>query len=192
MGALMTGGLVERLQAEIDPLLLERLTVYAARRSRRMFGRAIETPEDYVNQAIMDTMTGARTWREGVTLFSHLCGVVSSLVSKDAQSGGNVRVDQGDASELQETLADSRRDPEATLIARAREEQSEAFVARILAELADEPELQAVVELILTHDTPPPPRALAERIGCPVNIVYQLRRRLQRRLAWLTEPADAV
>lgn len=187
----MPGGLVERLQAEIDPLLLERLTVYAARRCRRMFGRAIETPEDYVNQAIMDTMTGARRWREGVTLFSHLCGVISSLVSKDAQSGGNVRIDPGDAAALQETVADTRRDPEATLIARSREDQSEAFVQRLLAELADEPELQAVVELILTHDTPPPPRDLAARIGCPVAVVYQLRRRLQRRLSRLAEPAGA-
>lgn len=186
----MTTNIVLRLQAEMDPLLVERLTLFATGRCRRAFGPALGAPEDYVNQAILDTLNGDRHWREDIGLFQHLCGVISSLVSRDANRKENAAVSQVESGVAGTESPDTGPDPEEHLLATEAEARQRQLIERVRSDLQDDPPLQALAELILTHADPPPPRRLAEAIGCSVEIVYQMRRRLQRRLDWLMEAVD--
>ena len=79
----------EEAASAFDPVLLERLLVYARRRLSRVFGQRLEAAEDYVHRAIELTLSGQRRCEPDADMFRHLGAVISSLVSHDAESEAN-------------------------------------------------------------------------------------------------------
>jgi len=179
---------------ELDALLLERLTLYARRRVARVHGVRIDTAQDYVARAVMETMSGRRTRSIGVTMFVHLAGVVSSLVSHDAELAENrttvpwpeARGVDGDL--IPVDMADGRANAEETLVAREDGAQQSRLVVKVLGALADAPNLRRAARLIMESSGPIPPRKLAALLECDVAEVYNMRKQLQRRLAFLNQP----
>lgn len=168
-----------------DPRLLERLLLYAARRTARVAGAAVERPEDYVQRAVTLTLGGLRRQSEGVDLFAHLAGVVSSLVSHDAARGRRTGFLEDAPPGRQWPSPDPNAEDALALIAEA--ERQEALKDAILRALADDPLACRVARLLMEAETPPPPRALAALLGVAVDEVYRARKRLQRRIGPMLE-----
>ncbi len=175
----------------LDALLLERLTLYARRRVARVHGIRIESPQDYVARAVMETMSGRRTRHLGVSMFVHLAGVVSSLVSHDAELAENrttipwpeTRNADGDLAPVE--MVDQRPNAEQSLVAREAAIRQSRLALQVLNALADAPNLRRAARLIMEAPGPIPPRRLADALGCDVAEVYNMRKQLQRRLAFL-------
>lgn len=177
----------------LDAVLLERLTLYARRRVARVHGVRIETAQDYVGRAVMETLSRRRTRQLGVSMFVHLAGVVSSLVSHDAELAENrttipwpeTRTPDGDLAPVD--MVDQQPNPEELLVNREAAARQERLAAQVFNALADAPQLRRAARLIMEAQGPIPPRRLAEALGCDVAEVYNMRKQLQRRLAFLNQ-----
>lgn len=174
-----------------DPALLQRLALYARRRLAAMRGPRLDQPEDYVARAVLETLEGRRRRPPEIGLFQHLAGVISSLVSHDAARLENRSVTplpdpaEGDGADL----ASDEPTPDAALIERQEQERQARLVVRVLQELASEPDLRRAAIIVMQADQTPRPRDLAAALGIAVDDVYNMRKRLQRRLGFLFEPA---
>jgi hypothetical protein len=183
-------------EGTLDAVLLERLTLYARRRVARVHGVRIEPAQDYVARAVMETMSGRRTRQLGVSMFVHLAGVVSSLVSHDAELAENratipwpeTRTADGDLAPLD--MVDLSPNAEETMVAREAAARQSRLAIRVLNALADAPHLRKAARMIMEAPGPIPPRRLAEALGCDVGEVYNMRKQLQRRLAFLNQPEE--
>lgn len=170
-----------------DPVLLERLLVYARRRVARTFGHRVDAAEDYVHRAIELTLSGKRRCDPAADMFRHLGGVISSLVSHDAESEAN-RLTVAwpvDAAGQPLDLASDKPSPEDRLVGQAAGATQADLVVRVLSAVGDEPDLAAFVRLLMAAPDVPPPRQMAQRLGVPVEQIYVMRKRLQRRLRFL-------
>jgi len=185
-------------EGALDAVLLERLTLYARRRVARVHGVRIEAPQDYVARAVMETMSGKRTRQLGVSMFVHLAGVVSSLVSHDAELAENrttihwpeTRSADGDV--IPVDMVDDSPNAEDALVAREAAVRQSRLALQVLNALSDAPQLRRAARLIMEAPGPIPPRRLAEALGCDVGEVYNMRKQLQRRLAFLNQPQGAT
>lgn len=154
-----------------------------------MRGTRLEAPEDYVQRAIGDTLAGRRTRREGVSMFQHLAGVVSSLISTDAESAPNrgtiawPQVTGGDGTSRPLDPPTDAPTPEDRVVLRQEQVWQRHLSVRVLAVLEKDPPLKAFAEFVMASDTVPTPRAIADHLGCPVEQIYAMRKKLQRRLA---------
>jgi len=180
--------------AALDAVLLERLTLYARRRVARVHGVRIETAQDYVGRAVMETLSGRRTRQLGVSMFVHLAGVVSSLVSHDAELAENrttipwpeSRTPDGDLAPVD--MVDQQPNAEELLVNRDTDARQARLTVQVFKALADAPKLKRAARLIMEANGPVPPRRLAAALGCDVAEVYNMRKQLQRRLAFLNQP----
>jgi hypothetical protein len=179
----------EIIGAAFDPLLLERLMIYARRRLARAFGQHLEAAEDYVNRAIELTLSGKRRCDPASDMFRHLGGVISSLVSHDARSEANratVGWPTADGGQPVDFASD-RPSAEETLVERDVQHEQNTLVVRVLDMLQDEPDLARFVRMLMAAPDLPPPRQMALRLGVQVDEIYSMRKRLQRRLQFLTK-----
>ena len=126
-------------------------------------------------------------------MFVHLAGVVSSLVSHDAELAENrttipwpeTRTPDGDLAPVD--MVDQQPNPEELLVNREAAARQERLAAQVFNALADAPQLRRAARLIMEAQGPIPPRRLAEALGCDVAEVYNMRKQLQRRLAFLNQ-----
>ncbi|MDX2103836.1 MAG: hypothetical protein EAZ99_10695 [Alphaproteobacteria bacterium] len=181
---------------EFDPALLERLALYARRRLQHMRGRSLEDAADYVSRAIVETLSGTRRRNPDVPMFNHLAGVISSLISHDAERAEN-RLVEGMPERLTDSgtyepvdLRDDAPTPEDAMIAAEASDSQRKLAMKVMQVLSDEPDLQRFAALVMAAHSPPPPRELARSLGKPVEEIYTLRRKLQRRLAFLLPPRE--
>jgi hypothetical protein len=175
-----------------DPVLLERLLVYARRRLSRTFGQRLEAAEDYVHRAIELTLSGKRRCDASADMFRHLGAVISSLVSHDAESEANRLTVTwpvgGDGNPID--VACEQPSAEERLVGQASGDEQAELVVRVLSTLSDEPDLAAFVRLLMASPALPAPREMAKRLGVPVDEIYTMRKRLQRRLRFLHKVAS--
>ena len=134
------------------------------------------TPEDLVQDAVADLLTGRRAWPEGLPAFVVLHGVVRSHVSNavgragvPGSSGFHLRsVPIGEAGPAADEPADELAD-------RA------AVRARALALVGDDADLGRIVALWF-DDPSLKPLDVAEILGLTATDVYHATKRLRRRL----------
>ena len=170
--------------------LVPRLLLLAMSRLSRMTWRGrrgTATPgaaeaEDFVNDAIVKTISGQRVWQEEkCTLFQHLAGVVVSDISHAAEAAENRLMRADDAKENQSAgwppgKADERPDQEQEALWRSEQR-------RVLGHLDDiDPRLAEMAELILIEDVDGS-ADLAKRLGCSISEVVNMRKRMKRALA---------
>lgn len=181
----------------VDAMLLERLTLYARRRVARVHGVRIESAQDYVARAVMETLSGRRSRQLGVSMFVHLAGVVSSLVSHDAELSENrstinwPEARTADGELVSVDMVDDGPNAEAILLGREAEARQARLAAEVFNALSDAPQLRRAARLIMEAPGAIPPRRLADALGCDVAEVYNMRKQLQRRLAFLNQPGKA-
>lgn len=187
---MMTGlETIARSTPEFDPLMIERLALFSRRRLWRMSGRGLDTPEDYVHRAIELTLSGQRKRDEEITMFAHLAGVISSLISHDAASATNRSVKEWPTDKTGEPIdiAASSLTPEDEMIRSGAEDEQTRLIERVRHELRGEPDLASFVDLLLEAPSTVAPREIAEELRISVADVYLMRKRLQRRLQFLME-----
>jgi len=147
--------------------------------------------DDLAQEAIGDlvariegrTGKGSRAWNPERELIKQLCDIVDSKIYKLVRRPENQAVtpesatpvvDDGEEGSFLEAIESADPSPEAALL---RKERIEAFWDSI----EDDPDLQRAIALKLEEELAP--RELAERMGKGVDEVYNLQRRLRRRLA---------
>lgn len=183
--------------------IIPRLVAHASKKSKRLFWRGIyggPFPEgnevmDLINQTIEKVLVGQRQWDPDASpdLFVYLKSIVDSDLNHLADSAENRRMradtlsSQGndcDAGEQEISIAHmmpaDTPTPEEVLLLREDEDRCEEFFWGFYESLADKPVLQKIVECI--WDDVEKPVEIAERMGVPVNEIYNSRKQLQRRL----------
>ncbi len=187
-----------------------RLLVYVRAQARRLVWagrRGGEMPqgreaEDIVYGAIAKVLDGSRGWdpaREP-DLERYLRSICDSELNHLAVGAENRRIvresrlapdpaDGGPAPGIDSLIAAPAPGPLEALINREAESEAEKFRTAFLAFLVDDPPLAAAVGLML--DGTAKPAMLAASLGMDVTEVYNMRKRLQRRLTeFMTEWRD--
>jgi DNA-directed RNA polymerase specialized sigma24 family protein len=174
-----------------DSQLLERLTLYARRRCARVTGPRIEQPADYVSRAVVETLSGRRVKPPQISMFAHMAGVISSLVSHDAETAENRTTRAwperalGDGDSQPMDFTDDRPNPEEAVVEAEEAGRQQRLTMHVLKALADAPDLRRLAVLIMNAPGPIPPRQLADELGCSASDIYNMRKQLQRRLGFL-------
>ena len=182
---------------------IPKLVTHALKKSRRLYWRAIyggHLPEgkeavDLVHQAIEKLLTGQREWNPDANpdLFLYLRGIVDSDLNHLAKSWEN-RFTQSEMMQVSGTDCDGEEkefsvinmvpsavpNPEEVLLHQGEESRADGFFWGFYESLADKPRLQKIIECIL--DDVEKPADIAEKLGEPVNEIYNARKQLQRRL----------
>jgi hypothetical protein len=148
---------------------------------------------DIVYSAIAKTLDGSRGWdpEQEPDLERHLRSVCDSELNHLAVGFENRRMTrestmaplwiEGAAERpLETTIASPLPEPPAALALKAAGEEAEAFTAALATFLADDPPLAKVASLVL--DGTAKPADIAASLSVPVDEVYNIRKRLQRRL----------
>lgn len=182
---------------------IPRLVAHASKKSKRLFWRGIygghlpegKEVEDLVNQAIDKIISGQRQWDPDTNpdLFLFLRGIVDSDLNHLAESEENryvrsetVSVAGSDCDEEEKEISvitsmpTPNSDPEETLLLREEETRCEEFFWNFYGSLDGKHLLQKIVECI--WDDVEKPADIAEKLGVPVNDIYNARKQLQRRL----------
>ena len=155
--------------------------------------------EDIVYGAIAKLLDGRRVWDPATEpdLDRFLSDVVESDLNHLAMSFENRKVVresamtpvwiEGEASRPLETSVPSATpEPLDVLAQREAREEGDRFVAGLLAACADDPPLQRAATLILEGVAKP--ADIAAKLGVPIDEIYNMRKRLQRRLTdFMTE-----
>jgi DNA-directed RNA polymerase specialized sigma24 family protein len=175
---------------------ISRLALYTIRKAKRLYWQGImngnmpagKEAQDVVQDAIEDVLTGQRSWNPATQpdLFVYLRRVVDSKLSHLVESMENRSVRSESALGARKEDApgitfiaefpDSGPSPFETLI----QAEAEDFFWGFYEFLADEPLLQNVVECIdggINKSTD-----IAIHLGVPPKEIYNVRKRLQRRL----------
>lgn len=200
-------------QADWPRIALE-LTDYASTKVQRLQWRTGsggglpqgKTPEDLAYDAIGKVLSGDRRWDpdQNPDLLGYLKAVVDSLVSHLVESEEHMRVRRlpqtEEGAELEGVLqvADPespaarylpRRPatPEEDLLAK---ESEEAVVGEIFKAVQGDPELEGLVAAMMEGYTKP--AEIAQAKGMKTERVYQLIRKLKRRLLRLGEGSEAA
>jgi hypothetical protein len=178
-------------QQSAQPGFEQRLKSYAKMRAR-MVARAGRHVDDYyhrelVQDAIHDTLTGARVWApERCELESHLCGVIQSRTHQHFVQASRFkpeRLDPALANEVEDALATARDDSSLA-------EEASALARRILDDLraltAEDQELQ---QLLTAYERGATKKAEVLQITRMISKTYDAAR---KRLLRLTQqlPAD--
>ena len=181
-----------------------RLTDYAVKKARRYRWRtetAIggESAEDLAFEAIEKVLDGDRKWdpQETPDLFHYLTGVVDSLLSHLFKSPARMRVqsfpesEDGEIFEELLKMADpesdtakhlARRDPtpEDLLLEKEQEQLEKAVFQQILKSFEGDANLETIFLCIM--DGVCKPSDISKATGMDIEDVYQLRRKLNRRI----------
>lgn len=169
--------------------LLPKLIGYARLRMKGLTWRGSyngEVPggweaEDFVREAVRKALDGTRNWPEKQTLLDFLKGIISSEVSQRVEAYENVhgRRATTNAAEVDSAtidisgIADDFRQS-ATVAVEWTERR-----ALILAQLDDSID-RDIVTLIIDEGLDRP-QEIAERLGIPIEAVYNARKRLRRK-----------
>jgi DNA-directed RNA polymerase specialized sigma24 family protein len=180
---------------------IPRLELYALRKARRLYWQGImdgnmptgQEAADVVLEAIEDLLTGKRSWDPSIqpNLFAHLRSIIDSKLSHLVESWANRHVRTESALSTEDNNATGSPSPHvqfseptpspAEMMLRAEEERlAEEFFWGFYEYLSDEPLLQKVIECI---DDDLKPAEMAAHLGVPQKEIYNIRKRLQRRLA---------
>jgi hypothetical protein len=169
--------------------LVPRLLLFALSRLSRMTWRGqrdavppgAAEAQDFVNDAIVKTLSGVRVWsRDKCSLFQHLAGVVVSDISHAAAASENKLTlaanGPGDRNDdWPPDKADDVPDQEQRTLWRSEQR-------RLLGHLDEvDPKLAQMAELILLEDVDGSAE-LAERLKCTISDIANLRKRLKRAL----------
>jgi DNA-directed RNA polymerase specialized sigma24 family protein len=158
---------------------------------------------DVVLEAIEDVLAGTRAWNPSTQpdLFAHLRSIVDSKLSHLVESKANRSIrseatlstkdDDEHLTTLVAQFPDSAPSPDQTVLQAEEEQLAEEFFWGFFEYLKDEPLLQKVSECIV--DGINKPAEIAARLEVPPKEVYNVRKRLQRRLAeyraqWAQKP----
>lgn len=190
-----------RSQLEYHPWeeTIPRLELYTLRKARRHYWQGMmdgnmpsgNEAADVVLEAIEDVLAGKRSW-DPLTqpdLFAHLRSIVDSKLSHLVESKANLSIrsestlSAGDdhPTSLLAQLPDSTPSPDQILLHAEEEQRAEAFFWGFYEHLKEEPLLQKVIECIV--DGIDKPADVAAHLGVPPKEMYNMRKRLQRRLA---------
>ena len=181
------------------PAIAKRLTVYASVKVRRLSWRTKShenlpkgyTPSDIAQQAIADVLGGTRNWNpdKDPDLFKYLCGAVDSAVSNLVTSSDNRKLtnmpdSEQDMAQMQVSgmngtvpLSRPPETPESIALAQENEDQ---VLTQILELTSEDEELETLINALIEgyHK----PRDIAAVTGMDITLVYQLQRKLKRRL----------
>lgn len=161
--------------SEMTPRLLT-FAAFRLARYGRFSARFGKTPADYVQEAVELLLTGRRHIpRQGdISIFSFLSGIISSLVSHDAERPKNVSFTQLDFAEDDELLGEQEplddTDIEREVIAR---EEAERFIESLDHDLQEYVRLRATGYYSTAEE-------LARALNKPVATIRSLDRRLRR------------
>lgn len=198
-----TKQVIELLEAHPWDETIPRLLAHAAGKAKRLFWRGIyggNLPEgkeiqDIVSQAIEKVFSGQRQWDPDTNpdLLLFLRSVIDSDLSHLADSWDNGAMrsasmansaDDGDCSEQEISIIDRFPSPTATpeeeVLQHEDEARCEAFFWGFYGALSDKPTLQQIVECI--YDDILKPADIAQKLGLPVNDIYNASKQLTRRL----------
>ncbi len=198
-----TKQVMELLEAHPWDETIPRLIAHALRKSRRLFWRGIRggpLPEgneiqDLVSEAIEKVLTGQRKWDPDTNpdLFLLLRSVVDSDLNhltdcwdNGAMQSESVTFTEGgcDCSGQEVSIFDRTSSqsatPEEEVLQNEDEARCEAFFWGFYDALSDKPTLQKIVECI--YDDTPKPADIAQKLGIPVNDIYNANKQLTRRL----------
>jgi len=175
---------------------IPRLDLYAVRKAKRLYWQGImngnmpggKEAQDIVQDTIEDILTGQHSWNPAIQpdLFAHLRSIVDSKLShlvenvenRSMRSESALRARNEDTPGITSMaeLPDSGLSPFETLI----HAEAEDFFWGFYEFLADEPLLQNVIECIDASLNKP--ADIAVHLGVPPKEMYNVRKRLQRRL----------
>ncbi len=198
-----TKQVIELLEAHPWDETIPKLFAHALRKSRRLFWRGIRGGplpkgneiQDLVSEAIEKVLTGQRKWDPDTNpdLFLLLRSVVDSDINhlKDCWENGAIRSESttivrgSDGSGEHETSVFDKTPcplatPEQEVFQKEEEARCEAFFWGFYETLSEKPTLQQIVECI--YDDTPKPADIAQRLGVPVNDIYNAKKQLSRRL----------
>jgi hypothetical protein len=99
------------------------------------------TEQDFVQEAILKTMDGTRTWSREISLFQHLAGVILSDINHLATSEENKTTALADDTVVQ--IQDYRSSPETMVLRKRQEEQFLNYLE------GKKPKLRQLAHLIL-------------------------------------------
>jgi hypothetical protein len=154
-----------------------------------------ETVESLVSLAIEKILSGERRWdvEKYPDLEEFLRSVIDSLINHLAMSRENRLLEklpdnpyQLEAILRKAARATTNRDPgnpETALLEEERIRREREIMERITALLKDDPDLAKICDCIRNGINKP--QAIADKTGLPVEVVYQLGRKLRRRLEGL-------
>jgi hypothetical protein len=179
---------------------IPRLELYALRKARRLYWQGMmdgnmptgQEVADVVLEAIEDILTGKRSWdpSKQPDLFAYLRSIIDSKLSHLVESWTNRYVRTESVLSAEDDNATGTPSPlvqfsaptpsPAEMVLHAEEERlAEAFFWGFYEYLSDEPLLQQVIECI---DDDLKPADMAAHLGVPPKEIYNIRKRLQRRL----------
>ncbi|WP_281184606.1 hypothetical protein [Trichlorobacter lovleyi] len=198
-----TKQVMELLEAHPWDETIPRLLVHALKKSKRLFWRGIyggPLPEgkeiqDIVGQAVEKVLSGQRQWDPDTNpdLLLFLRSVIDSDLSHlaDCWENGAIRSESttivrinDDSGEHEVNIFDSAPSPLSTpeedILQKEDEARCEAFFWGFYETLSEKPTLQQIVECI--YDDTPKPADIAQKLGVPVNDIYNANKQLSRRL----------
>lgn len=143
-------------------------------------------PEDLVQDALIDVLSGNRAWDpEKTTLFTAACLIIRSKISHIAKANhGRERVsltDEGVSQSIQAAPDLQTHSAETAFWTLHQMRESQDFVLAFHDSLADEGQLQAIVAAIVVDDCAKPAE-IASATGIPTKEIYNKMKTLRRRL----------
>lgn len=159
--------------------LYPRLLLFTASKLKRLHWRGrrsgpvpgAKTAKDFVQEAILKTISGERRWNRSYSLFEHLIGVISSEISHLVESMDNRRTLQADENII--LIEDHRESPESVA---ARKSQERRFFDYLDTK---NPQLTRLAQAIL-YDPVRSVAELAADLGLPIDAIDNLKRALRR------------
>lgn len=149
--------------------LLPRLLLYTASLVRSYDLKGISA-EDIVYSSITDLMSGRRKWPTNLPLLTALMGIARSKISHERElEGRREEVDFNEDLFIEQERATSN-------------VEEKEFREKILRAVSDDPKLTRLVEAFF-EDPRPQSTELAERLGVSIEEVYNLKKRLARKLS---------
>jgi RNA polymerase sigma factor (sigma-70 family) len=182
---------------------IPRLVKYALDKTRRLYWQGKlggdlpggQQAEDLVEEAIEKVRSGERKWNpyDQPDLYEYLRSVIDSLISHLVNSRENrvvIRlVPNDDDKDPINRFPDRAATPLDRLLQEEREASSERWFWGFHSSLADDPPLQRYIECIYEYPTNIKPSAIAEQLGITLAEIYNLKKRLKRRLTkYLAQP----
>jgi hypothetical protein len=197
---------LKRMQQQLDDALIERLAFHALQKLERRYWQGVlggEVPGgdqamDFVEKAIQKTLrvtqgeNGGRKWDCEVQpdLFQHLKSVIDSDINHAAESWENRNfrseaaltstTEDGQKVGLLGLIPASTPNPSDECLAAEQEEARQKVLFAFVDFLADDSEVQKVMELLF--DGVVKPKDQAQRLGLSAKQMYVLTQRMSRRI----------
>ncbi|HJQ68305.1 MAG TPA: sigma-70 family RNA polymerase sigma factor [Blastocatellia bacterium] len=169
-------------------VIYQKLRLFTHKRYWYLRGKAGLELDDVVQQAIVDTLQGKRTWPpadENLTIFAFLRGVIRSNISNElTRAGNNVLVwpsEHGSVSEDHQPRTQQAQLPDQQAI-------SKELLEKLHQTIGEDERLVEVLKKLLLGFTP---KQIADELGVDITEVRNAQKRLKKRISKLREDLNA-